>query len=117
MKLISSQDFFADYLAADIDTTFYPLLHFRVSLAGCLLYVAIFLLFRPPQNATRSTPHSFTQTKCFTAFIFCHNMILAIFSALCFLNTAPALWKMINHPGGWHYACKEGWKNEVCSSL
>ena len=113
LKVISSEEFFGKYLASDIDTNYFPFIKFRFVFVACVIYLLIYLLFTPLSSDNPNSNCNYSQSKCLKTFMFIHNMALCIFSAFCFINTAPVAWELFNHKEGWLYACREGWNDKV----
>mmetsp|Transcript_18370 Transcript_18370/g.29189 ORF Transcript_18370/g.29189 Transcript_18370/m.29189 type:complete len:286 (+) Transcript_18370:46-903(+) len=112
-----------DYLASKgytIDTNLFPLCQFRFPLIGVILYLMVTFYFQPPANnpgkvaaespststasqtskskkaKSKDTKPSITGMK---LFMFVHNSLLCMFSALCFYNTSPIISAILFHDG------------------
>ena len=90
----------------------YPLCPSRFVVWGLLFYVASIVFFQPtptkkptPVSSSTSTQGNVIKKKkprkfgAIEAVIFVHNLVLAIFSLLCFINTAPIIYNLFANYG------------------
>lgn len=79
----------------------YPLLSGRYVVCGLLFYMASMVLLQPEKSGDISKPKKKGPRTFGTieAVIFVHNVVLAIFSVLCFLNTAPPILRLFSQYG------------------
>ncbi|ETO34658.1 hypothetical protein RFI_02431 [Reticulomyxa filosa] len=101
-----------DTVHVDMDT--YGFVRFRFPILLCLGYVASVLVSQPKKDVDEKNVKSakgdssskpigsdssehWTNQASFKAFVFVHNMALCIFSAMCFYQTFPVMYRLIFH--------------------
>ena len=80
---------------------------------GCILYLLSDLLFQPVSSQPKTSNRNHRSSLSLKLFMFLHNIVLCIFSVLCFLNTAPVVWELLTHEKGWQYSTQYGWNDKV----
>eukprot|EP01083_Nonionella_stella_P184761 671943_1 len=84
-----------------INASLFPNSEFRYPVIGVLLYLLTVVYFQPAKSTTKSkskAPKKKTVTK-LKLFMFVHNMLLCVFSAMCCYNTAPIVAKVFMNGG------------------
>ena len=98
----------------DIDTDFFPLTHLEFPILLLIFYVSTVLYYQPPvkpkQPPSTSTSKPYKPPKDFTKqlVLSLHNLILCIFSVLCFINTAPVIY---------NFMVNIGWRKASCGLI
>eukprot|EP01084_Bolivina_argentea_P146345 256276_1 len=83
----------------------YPLCPSRYVVWGLIFYALSIVYFQPQKQPKQSKPKSSNKLKAkrkfgtIEAIIFIHNLLLAIFSVLCFVNTAPIVFSFFKTHG------------------
>jgi len=105
-------------LNISISATDYDYTQLRYPMVGLALYLLTVAVFQPSKQAEieyeeklkkdekiKKKASRFGKTK---LFMFIHNILLCIFSWLCFINTFPIVYNLLQ---------QYGWKNTVCDHL
>jgi len=101
------------YFSIDLDTSFF-MTQFRFPMIGVLLYLLSIHYFQPSKdtiaketvnNNKKNEPKKERKLGKIEKFMFLHNILLCIFSLLCFLNTAPIIYELFQ---------QYTWRDFVC---
>ena len=101
----------------DIDTDFFPMTHLELPVLLLAFYIITVLYYQPTAKAKIHSSSSITTTKKRDAssnnftkqcVLSLHNLILCIFSVLCFLNTFPVIY---------NFFINIGWRKASCGLI
>ena len=112
--------FFADTVESKFGVELdiqYPLCPSRFVLFGLILYISSIIMLQPAPKDKSSKSNSISSTSqgikkkkqrtfgTIEKIIFIHNLILAIFSAVCFINTVPIVYQSFAAKGYSQFVC------------